>query len=58
MTGGKTIRSFVTPNPQLPGVRAILDVKGFPTDTIYIDAHLRAGDVPVTETWSYRWKVE
>ncbi len=58
VTGGKTIRSFVTPNPQLPGVRAILDVKGFPTDTIYIDAHLRAGDVPVTETWSYRWKVE
>jgi periplasmic glucans biosynthesis protein len=57
-TGGKTIRSFVTPNPQIPGIRGILDVKGIPTDTIFMEATLRAGQKPVSETWSYRWKVE
>lgn len=56
--GGKAIRSFLTPNPQLPGLRAIIDVKGINGETIFMDAALRAGDTALTETWTYRWKVE
>ncbi|MHB2169381.1 OpgD/OpgG family glucan biosynthesis protein [Alsobacter sp. R-9] len=56
--GGKTIRSFVIPNPQSGGFRAVLDVKGIPNDTIYMEVDLRSGGKPLTETWSYRWKVE
>ncbi len=57
-TGGRTIRSFHTPNPQSGGVRAIIDVKGVHGETIFMEASLKAGSTPVTETWSYRWKVE
>jgi glucans biosynthesis protein len=56
--GGKTIRSFLTPNPQLPGIRAIIDLKGINGETIFMEASLRTGETPLTETWSYRWKVE
>ena len=58
VTGGRIIRTFMTPNPQLPGMRAVIDVKGIPNDTIYMDLALKTGTTPVTETWSYRWKVE
>ena len=56
--GGKTIRAFSTPNPQAGGVRAIVDVKGVHGETIFMEVALVSGDTQLTETWSYRWKVE
>lgn len=56
--GGKLLRSFTAPNPFVNGVRAFIDVKGNPVDTIHMRAALEAGGQPVSETWVYRWKVE
>jgi periplasmic glucans biosynthesis protein len=52
----KVVRAFVVPNPELDGIRVMLDVQ-FEKDKIgVVRAVLRSGERPITETWTYAWR--
>lgn len=50
-------RSFLVPNPKINGFRAMIDVR-FETDQIgLVRAFLQVEQKPITETWSYSWRI-
>ena len=55
---GAATRAFVVPNPYIKGFRAAFDVKAEPGQTTNLRAYLRVGGRPLTETWTYPWRVE
>lgn len=57
-SSGTILRSFITPNPAVRGIRAVFDFKSQPNQTADIRAFLRAGEKALTETWTYPWRYE
>ena len=52
----KIIRSFLVPNPQIKGFRAMIDVQFEENKIGNVRAYLRAGPRLLTETWNYAWR--
>jgi glucans biosynthesis protein len=57
-SNGQILRSFVTPNPQIDGFRAVFDFRAQAGQTADLRAFLRAGQRTLTETWTYPWRFE
>lgn len=53
----KVFRTFLVPNPKGKGFRAMIDVRLEENQVGTMRAHLQAGQKPVTETWSYSWRI-
>ena len=56
-TNGKVFRNFLVPVPEINGFRVMLDVELDPQGFTYFTCKLMQGGRPLTETWSYSWKV-
>lgn len=54
-TRGVVTRAIVTSNPNIEGLRAMIDVKIAPGETTDLRLFLRAGDRTLTETWTFPW---
>ena len=52
----KVIRSFLVPNPQIKGFRAMIDVQFEEHKIGVVRAYLRAGPKLLSETWTYAWR--
>jgi glucans biosynthesis protein len=52
---GKILRSYLTPNPQAGGFRAIVDVEVASGQSCDLRLFLRAGPQTLTETWTFPW---
>ncbi len=51
--GGRILRTFLVPNPNIEGFRAAIDVQVEPGRHADLRAFLRAGQRALTETWTY-----
>ena len=59
VVGGQALRCFTAPNPHVKGIRAFIDVKGIPSETLFVTARLVGpSGRALTESWHYRWKAE
>lgn len=54
-TRGEVIRAVVISNPNIEGLRAMIDVRIAPGETTDLRLFLRAGDRTLTETWTFPW---
>ena len=50
-------RTFLVPNPKGKGFRAMIDVRFEENQVGTVRAYLQAGQKPVTETWTYAWRI-
>ena len=57
-SNGQITRSFLTPNPNIGGMRAIIDTQIPPGTSTDLRVFLRAAGRPLTETWAYTWNDE
>ncbi len=57
-TAGKITYSSVTPNPEIGGFRAALDVQLQPGEEADLRLFLRSGHRALTETWTYPWRAQ
>jgi glucans biosynthesis protein len=53
----RIFRTFLVPNPKGQGFRAMIDVKFEENQVGTIRAFLSSGQKPLTETWSYSWRI-
>ena len=53
----KVFRTFLVPNPKGKGFRAMIDVRFEENQVGTVRAYLQAGQKPVTETWTYAWRI-
>jgi periplasmic glucans biosynthesis protein len=56
VSGGRVLRTFLSPNPNIKGFRAGIDVALDPGQSADIRAFLRARTRALTETWTMPWK--
>lgn len=52
---GRVLRTSVSPNEHIQGLRAVFDVAVKPGDTADLRLFLRANSRTLTETWTYPW---
>jgi glucans biosynthesis protein len=52
---GRVLRTSVTANPHIEGLRALFDVEVKPGETTDLRLFLRANGRTLTETWTYPW---
>lgn len=57
-TVGEIVHASITPNPEIGGFRAALDVQLPPGESADLRLFLRAGNRALTETWTYPWRAE
>lgn len=57
-SSGTILRSFVLPNPQIQGFRAVFDFKPQPNTNADLRAFLKVGERALTETWTFPWRHE
>jgi len=53
----RIFRTFLVPNPKGQGFRAMIDVKFEDNQVGTVRAFLSSGQKPLTETWSYSWRI-
>jgi glucans biosynthesis protein len=58
VSNGKIVRSFITPNAKVNGLRATIDVSIAARTSTDMRVFLRAAGQPLTETWVYTWNDE
>lgn len=58
VSSGKIIRSFLTPNPRINGIRATIDIRVPPGGSTDMRVFLRVNGRSLTETWAYTWNDE
>ena len=56
VSAGRVLRTFLSPNPDIKGFRAGIDVALDPGQSADIRAFLRARTRTLTETWTMPWK--
>jgi glucans biosynthesis protein len=52
---GKLLNSVLMPNPETGGWRITFELAPEGAKAVELRAQLKLGDMPLTETWSYRW---
>ncbi|MGL4813474.1 MAG: glucan biosynthesis protein [Beijerinckiaceae bacterium] len=55
VSAGRVVRSFLIPNPQIGGFRAVIDVDAPLGQAVDLRAYLKSRARALTETWTYPW---